>query len=99
MEEMRHTGAEFHNGAILGVEVSTNGLQGGDAGHGGRVEVVLTNLAMMDLRDESGYQEKIVIKAGGDMEMALIASGLEWAGQELRRLAGVGRVEPEAPSS
>ncbi|MFE2118440.1 hypothetical protein ACFXAY_34275 [Streptomyces microflavus] len=99
MTQMRHSSAEFNNGAVLGVEVSTNGPQGGDAGHGGRVEVVLTNLAMMDLGDESGYREKIIVKAGGDMEMALLASGLEWAGQELRRLAQVGRVEPEPPSS
>ncbi|MGA5262635.1 hypothetical protein ACPCI0_20710 [Streptomyces griseoincarnatus] len=99
MSEVRRAGAEFHNGAILGVEVSTNGPQGGDAGHGGWVEIVLTNLAMMDLGDESGNKERLIVKAGGDMEMALLASGLEWAGQELRRLAGVGTVEAQPPSS
>ncbi|MET9441373.1 hypothetical protein [Streptomyces sp. NPDC006610] len=99
MSEVRRTGAEFHHGAILGVEVSTNGPQGGDAGNGGWVEIVLTNLAMMDLGDESGNKERLIVKAGGDMEMALLASGLEWAGQELRRLTGVGTVEPEPPSS
>lgn len=83
---------------MLGVEVSTSGLQGGDSGHGGWAEVVLTNLAMMDMGDGSEHKDRLLIRVGGDMEMALLASGLEWAGQELRRLAQSGVVVPESPT-
>ncbi|MFJ1590197.1 hypothetical protein ACIOD0_08115 [Kitasatospora albolonga] len=95
MTDVRNSSAEFNAGAMLRVEVSTNGPQGGDAGHGGWVEVVLTNLAMMDMGDESGHKDRLVIKGGGDMEMALIASGLAWAGQELLALTGIGAVRPD----
>ncbi|MES5819089.1 hypothetical protein [Streptomyces sp. RG80] len=95
MSEVLHSRAEFHHGAGLKVEVSTNGPQGGDAGHGGWLEITLTNLTMMDMGDESGYRDRLVIKAGGDFEMALLASGLEWAGRELRRLTDTSVVAPE----
>lgn len=95
MTEALRSKAAFEHGAILGVEVSTNGPQGGDAGHGGWVEIVLTNLTMMDMGDESGHQDRLVIKAGGDFEMTLLGSGLAWAGQELLRIAHVEKVEPE----
>lgn len=98
MTALQSSSAEFNAGAMLGVEVATNGPQGGDAGHGGRVEVVLTNLAMMDMGDEHGHKDRLVIQASGDMEMSLLASGLLWAGQELLRLNGMGAIQPEMPT-
>jgi hypothetical protein len=99
MDELQCSSAVFNVGATLGVEVSINGPQGEDTVNGDWAEIVLTNLAMMDMSDESGRKDRLVIKTGGGMETALLANGLVWAGQELLRLTGVGPVEPESLTS
>jgi hypothetical protein len=99
MEELQCSSAVFNVGATLGVEVSINGPETEGPGGGGWAEIVLTNLAMMDISDEAGRKDRLVIKAGGGMETALLANGLVWAGQELLRLSGVGPVEPESLTS
>jgi hypothetical protein len=98
MSSVRRSSAEFNYGPIVGVEVATNGPQGGDSGHGGYAQVTISNIGGMDLSDETGEKSRLVIKVGGDLEMALIGSALKWAGEEVLSLTESIPLEPQEPS-
>ncbi|MGW2207254.1 hypothetical protein [Streptomyces sp. NPDC001774] len=89
--------AQFHNGASLTVDVSATTPQGGGAGHGAWAEVIITNHGMMTMMDEEGQKDRLVLKVMGDMELSLLGNALAWAGNEVVRLSGTGRIEPGIP--
>ncbi|MGW5470420.1 hypothetical protein [Streptomyces chartreusis] len=90
---------EFWDASALRASVETNGLQGGDAGHGGWAEVEIRFLTGDSFETADGGQTQgIFIKVSGDAEISTLAAALEWAGGQLRELAGARAVPVQSPS-
>ncbi|MCA2204013.1 hypothetical protein [Streptomyces sp. SMS_SU21] len=90
---------EFWDASALRVGVETNGLQGGDAGHGGWAEVQVRFLTGDSFETpDGGHTEEILIKVSGDSEISTLAAALEWAGAQLKELAGARSVPVQQPS-
>ena len=75
---------EICHANILEVEAGTNGLHGGDAGHGSRAFLRIKDLGgtCMDAvinRDSWGNAEEIAISLGGDAEICSFISALKFA--------------------
>src|SRR4051794_4241246 len=82
--------ATFDDACILGASVETNGFQGGDSGHGGYAELVLTDDAGCGIELKPGANNDVIVRihAAGDSEMRVFAESLEWAGRRLREMLG-----------
>ncbi|MEU8531715.1 hypothetical protein [Streptomyces parvulus] len=90
---------EFWDASALRVRVETNGLQGGDAGHGGWAEVTIQFLTGDSFETPDGsHTQEIHFKVGGDAEISTLAAALEWAGAQLKDLAGARAVPVQQPS-
>ncbi len=72
---------------MLRVKVKTTGYCGGDAGHGGRSEIILTNLGGFYFDEADNDTGDIVIRCGGDMELDMLSEALVFAGNVLKSLA------------
>lgn len=75
---------QFSDACILEVQVQTNGLQGGDAGHGSHTVVALRDLGGTDLSvrfDESS--RGAIIEVQGDAELRVLAQALRFAADAL----------------
>ncbi|WP_116201919.1 hypothetical protein [Amycolatopsis circi] len=89
--EMKQDSAQFgESGFPFEIAVQTTGLQGGDASHGGYVEVTVTDHDGFAVAAKPSQQtgEVVRLRASGDLEMLALADGLEWAGRRLRELIG-----------
>ena len=83
---------EIPNCNILKVKVGTTGYCGGDAGHGCRSFVMLTNLSSTDWKaavksDPGGDVQSIRIDLFGDSELETIIEALRFAADNLERTA------------
>ena len=88
-KEVTAQNAEFVNANILGVTVGSNGLKGGDSGHGSRTIIRLKNECSTDWdckvkRDETGCVTEIEIVLGGDSELCTMINALEYSAKALR---------------
>jgi len=72
----------------LGVLVETNVPQGGDAGHGGKTRITLTDQDGFAFGDAHGTAPgtTVELEVLGDAEAQLLADALTWAGERLRAL-------------
>lgn len=70
---------------MLGIIVGTNGLQGGDYGHGSRTHFILKNLASTDMI-VNATNDSIEIVLGGDSELRTFIKALEFAVNILKEL-------------
>jgi hypothetical protein len=79
----RDTYAEFVSANILSVRLIHNGLQGGDSGHGGFVEVQFKDIAstFMELNDKEVSAFKIRFQ--GDTERSTFLDALKFIVKEL----------------
>lgn len=76
--------AEITSANILEVEVGTNGLQGGDTGHGCRTYFSIKDLGSTDIsasliKDKSGDTEGFAVELGGDCELETFIEALKFA--------------------
>jgi len=67
----------------LKVEAGTNGLKGGDGGHGSRTFIRLEAFGGADIevqktKDESGYDNGVELRFTGDAELINIIKGLKF---------------------
>lgn len=77
---------------VLGVEVGTTGIKGGDTGHGGRTYMKLQDLSSTDMRVRVNNGEwvnlmsegPLEIAFGGDAELETFIQALMFAVEELR---------------
>jgi hypothetical protein len=74
---------EFTSANIIGVTLEHNGLQGGDAGHGGFVRLVIEDLSCtsMEVNGEESQKFELVFK--GDTERDTFLSALKMVVKEL----------------
>ena len=88
---------EFSSANILVAEVATTGPMGGDAGHGGKTSLKLTNNAATSwlcvIVDEYGkelvieHPRSVMISVQGDTELETFSESLHWAGTQIKSLA------------
>lgn len=66
---------EFTSANIIGVTLEHNGLQGGDAGHGGFVKLVINDLGntFMQVNGEDCKSLKLVLRGDTERETFLAA--------------------------
>lgn len=86
---------EFRQASAFRVKAGTNGLQGGDAGHGGVTYLELSEDGADVQVAVDGTTVKITL--GGDSELETFIKALEFAVATLRAQAGIGDSE-EVPS-
>lgn len=77
---------QINSANILQVKVATNGLQGGDSGHGSRTYFSLEDLASTDM-DIRASGRKVEIMLGGDTELQTFIEALRWAADTLEDMA------------
>ncbi len=71
----------------LGARVETNVPQAGDAGHGGKTRITLTDEGSFAFGDPyAGPGAGVEIDVLGDAEARMLADALTWAGERLRAL-------------
>jgi hypothetical protein len=73
----------FQDANILEAEIYHNGIQGGDSGHGGYVEMYLTSTDTFTINDTETYQCKI--RFTGDSERRNLISALKFFITELEK--------------
>lgn len=77
-------GREISGCCCLEAEAGTNGYQGRDHGHGGRVFLRLADLGGTDFccrydgKEPEGRPDEIVIALGGDAELCAVKEALRW---------------------
>lgn len=78
---------EFNALCDLEVEVGTNGLQGGDSGHGSRTYFRIKDLASTDISAsvKTYPRNEITIQLGGDDELDQFIRVLEFAVKKLKK--------------
>ena len=76
--------ASFTDACILGVEISTNGFQGGDAGHGGETRITFRDEAStaMDIIDQK--EGAFTIRFRGDAELRVLARAIHYLDRKLK---------------
>lgn len=76
--------ASFADACILGVEVRTNGFQGGDAGHGGETHITFRDESStaMDLIDVK--EGTFTIRFRGDAELRVLARAIHYLDGKLK---------------
>jgi len=97
MSEEKLTGSITVNSAcITAFSFQTNGYQGGDAGHGGYLQIAIEDLAgtMMNavfdnepMPQSAPGINKITIRFLGDCEMQNVAEGLEFLAARIRGMS------------
>ena len=58
----------FQNADILDVEISSNGLMGGDSGHGGYLQIELKSTNQFEVNGEQTYVLKMFITGDSERE-------------------------------
>jgi hypothetical protein len=79
---------EFKDFTRMGVEVGSNGLQGGDAGHGSRTYIRLYDMGggyKLEFRIRKGKydHDDLLITAGGDDELQTLAEVFRFVAGQL----------------
>jgi hypothetical protein len=74
---------EFISANIIGVTLEHNGFQGGDAGHGGFVKLVIENLASTCMEVNGEECEKFELVFRGDTERYTFLDALKMVVKEL----------------
>jgi hypothetical protein len=74
---------EFTSANIIGVTLEHNGKQGGDAGHGGFVRLVIENLVCTCMEVNGEQCEKFELEFRGDTERDTFLSALKMVVKEL----------------
>jgi hypothetical protein len=74
---------EFTSANIIGVTLEHNGFQGGDAGHGGFVKLVIKDLASTCMEVNGQECEKFELVFRGDTERHTFLSALKMVVKEL----------------
>lgn len=77
---------QFTSANIIEVTVASNGLQGGDSGHGSRTYFSLEDLASTDM-DIRTSGKKVEIMLGGDTELQTFTDALRWAADTLEKMS------------
>lgn len=77
---------QFTSANIMEVTVATNGLQGGDSGHGSRTYFSLEDLASTDM-DIRTSGRKLEIMLGGDTELQTFIEALRWTANTLEEMS------------
>lgn len=77
----------FVGACMMTVSVKTTGYCGGDSGHGGRSEIVLSNDGGFNLDGSDHGSGQIAIRCGGDAELEMLSDALVFAGNILKSLA------------
>jgi hypothetical protein len=70
----------------VSVEVGTNGLQGGDGGHGGVTYFKLSDFANLSDMDVKADNDGIEIIVGGDWELETIIECFKFAAETLHKM-------------
>lgn len=76
-------------------EIGTNGLKGGDAGHGGRTYIKLDNVheslgvVKVDGKQVASFPDSIELVFEGDLELYACIEVFEHAAKLLRKQAGI----------
>jgi hypothetical protein len=93
---MKTDEATFYGACILTARVETNVPQGGDAGHGGKTTVSLSDAGGFAFGDGgvAEVDQTVRIEALGDSEAEVLANALIWAGERLHAMIGTTRREP-----
>jgi hypothetical protein len=74
---------EFTSANIIGVTLEHNGFQGGDAGHGGFVKLVIEDLASTSMEVNGEECQKFELVLRGDTERDTFLSALKMVVKEL----------------
>ena len=77
----------FVGACLMTVTVKTTGFCGGDSGHGGRSEIVLSDDGGFNLDGSDHGSGQVVIRCGGDAELEMLSDALVFAGNILKSLA------------
>lgn len=78
---------DFIGACMLRVTVKTTGFCGGDSGHGGRSEIVLSNCGGFCFNGSDNESDQIAIRCAGDAELEMLSDALVFAGNILKSLA------------
>ena len=94
MKTAQRTFTDFN---ILTCEIGTTGFMGGDAGHGGKTYVKITDDGAtcwsITIIDDKGRKividqpRSIIITVLGDAELRTLTECLQWAGKEMKKLS------------
>jgi hypothetical protein len=76
---------EFTSCNILGLELTHNGMQGGDEGHGGFVNIKLKDLASTSMLVNGERVEEIELEFRGDTERDTLVDALKAIIEELEK--------------
>jgi len=74
---------EFASANIIGVTLEHNGFQGGDAGHGGFVRLVIQNLSSTYMEVNGRISEEFELVLRGTTERETFLSALKMVVEEL----------------
>jgi hypothetical protein len=83
---MKHEETTFYDACILSARMETNVPQGGDAGHGGRTRLTLTDEGSFAFGERPRgmvSDDRAKIEVLGDIEARVLAEALTWAGEKL----------------
>ena len=89
MSQMRKVYQKFESANIIGVTVEHNGFCGGDAGHGGYVEITIEDLASTNMEICGEECSKMVLTFRGDSERDTLLSALNMICRELEDYKGI----------
>lgn len=76
---------EFASANIIGVTLEHNGFQGGDAGHGGFVRLVIKNLSSTYMEVNGRISEEFELVLRGTTERETFLSALKMVVEELEK--------------
>lgn len=79
---------EYHSFTEIGVEVGTNGLQGGDSGHGSRTYIRIYDIGSSfdlnySLKKHEYDRKEMIVEAGGDDELETLADAFRFIAEQL----------------
>lgn len=74
---------EFASANIIGVTLEHNGFQGGDAGHGGFVRLVIENLSSTHMEVNGQFSDQLELVLRGTTERQTFLSALKMIVEEL----------------
>lgn len=80
---MRKVYQEFTSANIIGVTVEHNGIQGGDAGHGGFVKIIIEDLGSTSMAIGGKETQKFELEIRGDCERETFISAFKMIVKEL----------------
>lgn len=76
---------EFTSANIIKVELTHNGYGGGDAGHGGYVNIKITDLSSTDMSVNGQQCRSFELHLRGDCERDTFADAFKMIAKELKR--------------